>query len=66
MIDLSKLERGDIVTHLGSGESYVVIRPGHGEMPAVGVRHVLISNASEWKVYSKSLRVEPAQAGETD
>lgn len=45
---LSDLKRGDVVRNLGSGDSYVVITEGNSDKPPVAIRHVHLTNVSEW------------------
>ena len=45
---LSRLQRGDILRHKGSGNSYVVDSVG-ADNQVIAVRTVYISNPSEWE-----------------
>lgn len=49
-VQLKKLKKGDIVRHLGTGDSYVV-DANYGDF-VTGMRTVNISNPSEWMLFT--------------
>jgi len=50
--EMKSLNRGDIVTNLASGNSYVIIAR-NGDI-IIAIREVTISNPVEWMLYSKN------------
>jgi hypothetical protein len=54
--ELKKLERGDIVRHNVSGESYIVLEPRRtvAGRVVVAIREIEISNPVEWTLARSS------------
>lgn len=53
--EMKNLNRGDIVFHIGSGNSYVVIET---YPQIIAIRHVTIANPSEWVLSTSRTREE--------
>lgn len=51
--ELKQLSDGDIISHLGSGESYIVIT---GWPNIVAIRKITVTNPSEWELFSANPR----------
>lgn len=45
--EFSQLKRGDIVRHVGSGDSYVIER-SKGDGSHVAIRSIVVTNTHEW------------------
>ena len=55
--EVAKLKRGDVITNLGSGDSYLVIADAIPGQPATAIRALTVTNGSEWEKVSISLPV---------
>lgn len=48
---LESLERGDIIQHIGTGASYIVLENRNGDITAIRVIHA--TNPQEWTLVAK-------------
>lgn len=52
--ELDLLDRGDIITHIHYGQSYIVLQR-HGKR-LTAIREIDVSNPSEWELFSRNPR----------
>ena len=58
--DRLQLSNGDIVQHVSTGNAYIVV--GRTDDVIIAVRQITITNASEWRLMARAVRLPDPEA----